>query len=78
MCPMIARFWKAILNYLEDALVLPNIYSPARCLLGDLEEERISTSQKITENTLLLCQESGGSQMEGPGPSISIKLDRPR
>ena len=25
---------------------LPNIYSPARCLLGDLEEEEISNSQK--------------------------------
>ena len=25
---------------------LPNIYSPARCLLGDLEEEELSVSKK--------------------------------
>lgn len=27
-------------------MALPNIYSPARCLLGDLEEEEITNSQK--------------------------------
>lgn len=36
----------AILKFLEDRLALPNIYSPARCLLGDLEEEELTNSQK--------------------------------
>lgn len=53
-CPIIVNFWKAILQYLEEALALPNIYSPARCLLGDLEEESISTSQK-TLFRILFC-----------------------
>lgn len=35
LCPLVGRFWAAILKFLEEKLALPNIYSPARCLLGD-------------------------------------------
>lgn len=45
-CPRVMSYWRAILTYMEEKIGLPNIYSPARCLLGDLEEEELSTSQK--------------------------------
>ena len=54
LCPHVVRFWKAILQFMEDVLALPNIYSPARCLLGDLEEEGLSESRK-TLLRILFC-----------------------
>lgn len=45
-CPRVVSYWRTILTYMEERLELPNIYSLARCLLGDLEEEELPTSQK--------------------------------
>lgn len=53
-CPQVMSYWREILTFVEEKLELPNIYSPARCLLGDLEEEDIPTSKK-TLLRILFC-----------------------
>lgn len=48
----------------------PNICSPVRCLLGDFEEKDLASSKKDpTENSVLQCQKSFGTQMEETYPT---------
>lgn len=58
-CPHVTRYWKAVLTYLEKALWLPNIYSPARCLLSG-RRRVIHITKDPSENSFLLCQKSSG------------------
>lgn len=41
-------------HLIEENLALPNICTPARHLLGNLDEEELSTSQKISTDFFFL------------------------
>lgn len=45
-CPKICQFWSDVTSFMETKLALPNTCNPARCLLGDLEEEELGAARK--------------------------------